>query len=61
MRGGAVALGGGRDLVRILAQIFDQFGTLVALTVFGLTNSAFGTCAITMIGSNFAGSKPSLG
>ncbi|WP_253075369.1 hypothetical protein [Bradyrhizobium sp. 157] len=36
-------------------------GTFDALTLFGLTISAFGTWAITTIGSNFVGSKPSLG
>src|SRR3954447_5687015 len=33
-------------------------GTVEALRFFGLVISAFGTCAITMIGSNLAGSKP---
>ena len=36
-------------------------GTFDALILFGLTISAFGTCAITMIGSNLVGSKPSFG
>ena len=35
-------------------------GTLEALSFLGLTISAFGTWAITMIGSNLAGSKPRL-
>jgi len=35
--------------------------TLDALRFFGLTISAFGTWAITMTGSNFAGSNPSFG
>ena len=38
-----------------------SLGTLDALMVAGLTISAFGTCAITMTGSNLAGSKPSFG
>jgi hypothetical protein len=35
--------------------------TLDAVIRLGLAISAFGTCAITMMGSNLVGSKPSFG
>ena len=61
MRGGAVTLGRGGDLARIGFQMRDEFRHVVALTFAGLTMMLFGTCAITMIGSNFVASNDRFG
>ena len=45
----------------ILCRIIDHSAMLDAVTLLGLTSNALGTCAVTTMGSNLVGSKPSFG